>query len=217
MSPSLIPNVANLVRPEAPRRGYSKAWFEDDGPPPLPSDPVLLLLYPPQGSARQITGIGSKVCDQYNLPGQRTETDRLHATVHFPCRFGRLSVTALAEIDDAVASLTMPPFLVGWSSVGSFGNGRPGPLVLLGDEGVVGVTMLRNELVTSMRMVGFRCGKRDFTPHVTLNYEHGSVPLKHIDEIRWTVRELVLVCSLWGHHRHRVMRRWQLRAPCLAN
>jgi len=220
MPPFLISDIAVPLFPEAAGRGRLPGALPpeifDGELQPRPSDPVYLLIYPTDDVADQITRLGSRLGDRYNLPGRPTGAERVHTSLLGLCYFGQLTGTARSEINDMVSNLAMPPFVASFDLVRNFGR-NGGPLVLCGDEGVIGVTMLHDELVTTTRMIGFRDQKRDFTPHITLNYRHCVVPEQSIDEIRWTVRELVLVCSLYGRHLHLVLARWPLRGPSRVN
>ena len=73
------------------------------------------------------------------------------------------------------------------------------PLVLLGDDGVGGLTALQRSLGTAMRDAGL--GNRQqagYTPHVTLMYGAFPVEERTIEPIRWTVSDFVLVHSHRG-------------------
>jgi 2'-5' RNA ligase len=209
MSPALILDAPGSVRPNAARDGYRAASFEDAGPSPYREDPVFFLLYPPSDVARRMTRLAAHLGREYNLPKSPADPERLHVSLCFLCSFGQLTHGRLAVIDDAVASLAMPPFLAEFERVGNFGR-TAGPLVLRGVDGTAGITMLRDELTTVLSLCGFRGASKPFEPHVTLNYKPCAVPEQAAEGLRWTVCELVLVCSLRGRRRHRVLRRWPL-------
>lgn len=211
MSPTLIPDFAEGLRPGNRWSGPPDAWLEDEGPTPRPTDPVILLIYPIGPVAKSMALLGSSLCREYKLSGEPTEFNRVHVTLGKACCFGRLSPGTLADIDRVASNLSMPPFLAGLDHVKNFGREK-GALVLCGGEGVVGIRMLRDELATGMRMIGLARWPRRYEPHATLNYKHCSLPRRDIEEIRWTVSELTLICSLEGRHLHRVIGRWQLRA-----
>jgi 2'-5' RNA ligase len=52
--------------------------------------------------------------------------------------------------------------------------------------------------------------ERAFVPHVTLLYDARNVTVQPVDPLGWTVREFVLVHSLLGQTRYRVLGRWTL-------
>jgi len=212
MSPNLIPDFTDGPCRQGHRLGAPELWFEDDGLSPRPNDPVFLVLYPTERAARLMVGLARHFRKTYDLPFWRTARERVHVTLDLLCYYGQLTDEWLAAIGEALTDLRMPPFLAGFDLVRIFGREK-GKLVLCGGEGVTGITMLRDEIVEATRAITYVPYRCDFTPHITLNYKDCSVPTQLIDEIRWPVREVVLVCSLHGRGCHRVLRRWQLQRP----
>jgi len=105
----------------------------------------------------------------------------------------------------------MPPFAVAFNRVANFGRGPNRALVLVGDDGVAGLRRFRHELVTALRKIGFARGwEPSYEPHLTLLYHEGDIADEAVEDIRWTVREFVLVRSLYGQSRHLLMARWLL-------
>jgi 2'-5' RNA ligase len=99
----------------------------------------------------------------------------------------------------------MPSFRVCFDRAESFKNGA---LVLRGDDGTIGLEILRQRL--SDALDGQPRTARAFTPHVTLLRDSHRVPEQRIEPIEWTVREIVLVHSLLGRTTHRHIARWSL-------
>lgn len=114
------------------------------------------------------------------------------------------------------SNLSMPRFLLGFDHLMNF-NGEKRKLVLTGGESVEGMIRLRDELVPAMHRIGFHDRRVNPTPHVTLNYHHCRVQEERIEPIRWTVEEIVLVCSLNGRHRHVCLGCWPLRTGSWLN
>ena len=83
----------------------------------------------------------------------------------------------------------------------------------LWDDGVIGIEMLRQELVRAPRNAGFARRERGgaATPHLTLLYDRRKLEEQPIDEIGWSVRDFVLIHSLYGLSRHVPLGRWPLR------
>ena len=118
----------------------------------------------------------------------------------------------LATIGEAVAAITMRRFLIAFDQVESFSGKPKRPLVLTGDEGATGIRMLRHDLVTALREIGFMDGKEPgFTPHMTILYDLSKVCRQVVEEIGWTATEFVLVRSLRGQSRHVPLGRWPLQ------
>lgn len=108
----------------------------------------------------------------------------------------------------------MPPFDVAFDRLESF-RAKPGhvPLVLRGDDGLVGVMLLRRNLGEAMEKVGRGPYVQSrFTPHVTLLYGDRPIAEQRVETIGWKVQEFVLVRSLHGEGKHIELGRWPLRA-----
>lgn len=192
MSPTLIADVADL----------------------RPSDPLFLMLRPERAAARQISRVAWHIHDKYQLTQEPLAEDRFHVSLLGFGACGALSPRDLAAIDDVASALTMPRFLAGFDWLMKFGKHSNQPLALCGSEiGVGGIIMLRDELGTSLARRGFPLKRRDCTPHISLLYGDAHVEEQPIEEIRWTVSEVLLVCSQVGRRRHVVLEQWALRAP----
>jgi len=191
MSPTLIPDLADR---------------------PLPTDSVFFMLRPEPLAARSVHRIAWRLRDKHHLAGSPIEVGRLHLSLCGLGPFGRLTSATLRDIDAAATSLTMPPFLAGFGWIESFRRGnQKRPLVLRGDDTLAGVMMLHDELVAALRRIGFARRNEVFTPHMTLLYDRRDLGEQAVEEIRWMVREIMLVCSLRGRHRHVPLGRWPLQ------
>jgi 2'-5' RNA ligase len=126
--------------------------------------------------------------------------------------YAGLTSEAAAAIDEAMATITMSPFLVAFDEAKSFNGGHKQPVVLVGDDGVAGLMLLQHELVAALDKAGIGQRKRrPYNPHVTLLYDDRRIPDQPVEAISWIVREVVLVCSLHGQGRHIPLARWRLR------
>ena len=109
--------------------------------------------------------------------------------------------------------------------IGDF-NGFPGGLVekvtsfrhcivLAGDEGVVDVRRLENEIGEVLERGRIREPSRHFSPHVTLMYDQTVIPTERLRQpVRWKVEEFVLIHSLLGESRHVVLQTFPLDGGC---
>ena len=90
-------------------------------------------------------------------------------------------------------------------------SGRDGhyPLVLRGDDGVVGLEILYRSLGTAMLLVGLKA-RLDFTPHLTLLYSDYCIKEHFVQPVSWTVREFSLILSLRGKTKYIPLGRWKL-------
>jgi 2'-5' RNA ligase len=99
------------------------------------------------------------------------------------------------------------PFTICLNRVEAWGRpGAKGPVVTLGDDGVVGVEGLHRRLAEALGAVE----RPDFSPHMTLLYGRGPSAPMPIPPITWPVREFVLIHSLVGLSRYEILGRFPL-------
>jgi len=150
--------------------------------------------------------------DKHRLKGMPLRARCFHVSLLGIGHRGQLSRETMAVISAAAAFLSISPFRVCFDRAVSFRGVAKRPLVLVGDDGVEGIRILRRELVTALHEIGFSTrGKSELTPHMTLLYDKQDVGEQAVEEIGWTVREFVLLHSLRGHGQHVVLGHWALR------
>jgi 2'-5' RNA ligase len=181
--------------------------------------PVRLFfsVFPDPPAADRIAQIARRSRVAHGFTGQPLLTPRFHCSLYgFEDRDGsRFDIVAKAK--EAAAIVSDPPFRVAFDCVKSF-SGGPGnhPWVLVGDDGVVGLTFLHASLCRALREVGFRPKRcSGFTPHVTLLYDSRCIGEQLIEPICWTVNELVLVQSLDGQTKYIILARRALTTRTL--
>jgi 2'-5' RNA ligase len=103
-------------------------------------------------------------------------------------------------------------FRVAFNRVGTWGRGgEQRPIVLWGDEGVIGAEMLHESLHRRLVAAGLRQGPPPgLWPHMTLLWRRAEVPAAFVPPVSWWVREFVLVNSHLGKGRHEVLARFPL-------
>lgn len=115
------------------------------------------------------------------------------------------------KVTEAAASVRTRPFEVEFDQVTSFRH----CIVLVGDEGVVGVRRLENEIGEALERGQIREPSRHFSPHVTLMYDQTVIPTERLRQpVRWKVEEFVLIHSLLGESRHAVLQTFPLDGGC---
>jgi len=180
-------------------------------PAPLAAHPaqVFFTIKPDPGAALQIQRLTDRLGPSHCLTGQIVSPDRLHVSLN---SLGPHDPWSAARAMEAVSTIRTPPFVVAFNRLASFGRGNgPRPLVLWGDEGVIGVFRLHTAIHAALadaQVVGRR--ERQIEPHVTLLRDRRVVPDQPIPPIRWTVRELLLIRSVRGEG-HETLGRWPLR------
>jgi RNA 2',3'-cyclic 3'-phosphodiesterase len=177
-----------------------------------PADVGLFFsIFPDALTAFRIAQIARRCRRDLGLRGEPLAASRLHISLQYLGRYLEMPETVVAKARAAAARVRMPPFAVMLDRAISFsGRADNYPLVLLGDDGVVGLRMLYRSLGAQMRKVGLRA-RSDFTPHMTLIYDSRRIDEEPIEPICWTVGELVLVQSLIGETKHVRLGRWPLR------
>ena len=175
---------------------------------------LYLLVFPDAQAAVRIETLAHHCRSEYCLHGEPRPRSILHVSLLNLGLYDDLKSPKFAalEASDAAEQVRAMPFTVAFNYVQSFSHpdGRY-PLVLRGDDGIVGLEKLYQCLGTSMRMVGFKT-RPDFTPHVTLIYGHRRIGERSVEPISWTVREFSLVLSLRGKTKYILLDRWPLGA-----
>lgn len=151
---------------------------------------------------------------EFGVRGPMTPFDRLHLSlvglgdsIHAPGR------RWIEEVGDILSNVRMSPFKIAFNTLVTFHIAkRVRPAVLTGEDGVIGVSMLRNAISAAFRAEGVGHGAAA-TPHVTLAWSEIVVPEHYVAPVTWTVREFVLIDSFRGAGQHEVLGRWSLQRP----
>jgi RNA 2',3'-cyclic 3'-phosphodiesterase len=173
---------------------------------------LFFSLFPDPETAGRIGQLARQLRRDHHLKGRPLLAARFHCSLFGFDSPDGVPDRVLAKAREAALLVTASPFRVSFNSVVSFSERADcHPLVLIGDDGVVGLTRLRSSLCSAIRAVGLRSRhSSEFTPHVTLLYDTRRVTEVPIEPIGWTVREIVLVLSLTGQTKYVVQGRWQL-------
>jgi RNA 2',3'-cyclic 3'-phosphodiesterase len=175
---------------------------------------LYFLVFPDAAAAARIETLAHHCRSEYGLHGKPRPRSIVHVSLLNLGLYDDLKSPKFAalEASDAAEQVRATPFTVAFNYVQSFShpNGRY-PLVLRGEDGMVGLEKLYQCLGTSMRMVGFKT-RPDFTPHVTLMYGHRRISERSIEPISWSVREFSLVLSLRGKTKYILLDRWPFGA-----
>ncbi|MEZ0602153.1 2'-5' RNA ligase family protein [Paraburkholderia sp. IW21] len=193
-------------------------WLPGLEAPPVPTDGLFFAVFPDTNTASSISKLAQQICGETRSRSKPLGANRLHVTLlHLGNFAGGLPPARVEAAMTAAASIRMEPFSVEFDSAVSFAlKPRPGPLVLGGGEGVVGLHALHDALGLALQTAGF--GDRavspnaSYTPHVTLAYGMPWVAPRPVEAVSWNVREFVLVHSLLGRTRHVALARWPLGA-----
>ncbi|MDR6411441.1 2'-5' RNA ligase family protein [Paraburkholderia terricola] len=192
-------------------------WLPGLEAPPPPTDGLFFAVFPDTRTAAGISELAQQLCGQTRARSKPLGAGRLHVTLQHLGNFaGGLPPALVDAAMRAAASISMEPFTVEFDAVTSFASKpRPGPLVLVGSEGVVGLHALHDALAEALQNIGFggraHSAAAPYTPHVTLAYGMPWGAARPIEPVCWNVREFALIHSLLGRTRHIALARWSLK------
>jgi RNA 2',3'-cyclic 3'-phosphodiesterase len=176
---------------------------------------VFFAIRPDPATAARIVRLAQDLSQSLGLNAQPLASDRLHVSLYRVGEFvGPLPSIVVSEAKTVAATIAMAPFRAEFGHVASFGGARgKRALVLVGDDGVVGLMMLRQSLSLVMMKAGVgRRRQSSYTPHLTMMYTK-RIDERAIEPIGWIANEFVLIDSLQGETQHVVVGRWPLRGP----
>jgi RNA 2',3'-cyclic 3'-phosphodiesterase len=170
-----------------------------------PTDRLLFLVYADRTAAVAAVETGRDVRNEYGLRGALLLSHHIHSTIwRVHDGFSPPPDELIAALAACAKRVSTPAFRVSFDRVESFVGGA---LVLRGEEGVVGLELLHENLKA---VLGIKRTSR-FVPHLTLlRDKYRLLPSMPIEPIEWTVSEFVLVHSLLGKTTHRVLARFPL-------
>ncbi|HEY2022381.1 2'-5' RNA ligase family protein [Paraburkholderia sp.] len=186
-------------------------WLPGLEAPPPPTDGLFFAVFPDANTAAGIAKFAQQVCTEPRARSKPLAPSRLHVTLRHLGNFaGGLPDECVDAAKQAAASIAMAPFTVEFDAVVSFAKRpRPGPAVLVGGDGVLGLHALHDALEAALQKAGFGPAP-PFTPHVTLAYGLPWAERRPAEPACWNVREFALVHSLLGRTKHSVLARWTL-------
>src|SRR5712671_1075175 len=124
--------------------------------PPVHS--VFFALYPDPYAAQRLDRLAWYLRHEHGLSGRPLAGRRPHVSLCSISDYARLTSEAAAAIAEAMATITMPPFLVAFNEAKSFNGGANQPVVLVGDDGVAGLMMFQAELLAALDKSGGASG-----------------------------------------------------------
>jgi len=211
MSPTLISETASRPHQIALWSDafdpYAVADEDASGGP----DTLFLAVKPPPHIAEHIYRFSQRARTARGLASPLILPRCYHLTVLGAGAYETTSKATLNGLRTAAARVAVRPFRLGLNRTVSFESRAQRPFVLAGnDQTTIGMHMLRQELTSALRQLGFRLRPRSFTPHLTLFYAGHDLGENFVAEIGWTVREFALVHSIYGQSRHELLGSWRL-------
>ncbi|CAB3698871.1 2'-5' RNA ligase family protein [Paraburkholderia rhynchosiae] len=191
-------------------------WLPGLEAPPTPTDGLFFAVFPDANTATNISNLAQRLCGETRARSKPLSASRLHVTLHHLGIFaGGLPPACVDAAMRAAGAICMAPFTVEFDTVVSFASKpRPGPSVLTGSEGVVGLHALHDALGHALKDCGLETRAASaamaYEPHVTLAYGLPWAAARPVEPICWNVRGFALIHSLLGRTRHIVLARWPL-------
>ncbi|MDB5476173.1 MAG: putative 2h phosphoesterase (2-5 rna ligase) protein [Phenylobacterium sp.] len=172
---------------------------------------LYFALRPDAAAATRIATIRDGLVRRLGASAKAVDAARWHVSLNFVAAGADAPPAALVARAAALARQpAMPPFAVAFDRVVSW-KGRVGhrPLVLTGDDGLIGVEMLSQRIHRALAAGGLGPPReRDFVPHLTLFWGDHDLAEQPIEPVRWTVREFALLRTAPGGQQ--VLGRWPL-------
>lgn len=174
-------------------------------------DRLFFALRPDDEAAQSALRQAERLCREHGLSARPCAPERLHVSLaSAESARGRRkgdAETALRIADD----IELKPFSVDFDRIRTFHCGDRNAIVLRCRRGAADISALRRKLRHLLTKAGFRNGPDRFSPHLTLLWTKCRIPDLCLDRpIGWTVRDFVLVRSLFGRSRHIDLGRWAL-------
>jgi 2'-5' RNA ligase len=181
--------------------GEQQDMFGDLAPPPKPTERIFFAITPDAGAIADIDALTAQLKNQHGMRGRPIAEAKLHTTLCNLGDFVGMPVELLERAGRAAAGLAAvtSPFVASFGTAQTFINRpRNRPFVLVGDDGVIGVSALYKSLATALLKAGLPPNPASYTPHITLLYDDVTAPPQSVAPVEWTVRELVLLHSRIG-------------------
>lgn len=173
---------------------------------------LYFAIQPPAEAAEQALGVLRSLTPAERFTAKAMLPARLHVSLNWVGGFHRPPTGIVAKAREVAEAVRLRPFDISLNRIGTWQAGAPPwPLVLWGDEGVIGVQALYKALHRAMVGPGMAPRREPaLEPHLTLLRDQAVMPEAFIDPIAWTVREFVLLQSVQGEGRIDVLARFAL-------
>ena len=184
-------------------------------PAPEPTDRLFFAVLPDPAVYQQIKLLTGGLRSTHGLTAHPVRSTRLHVSLHDLGDHAGMPGRLVEHACRAAASVAVAPFTLLFDGAMSFASrsrvSGGSPLVLCGDEGVVGLLGLHRALAEALARAGVRMKPGSATPHLTLLYDAKMVAQQVIEPVEWRVRDFVLLHSHIGKQQaYNVVGRWAL-------
>ena len=179
----------------------------------VPGKHVLYFaLQPPPEAAAEALALANAARARHRLSAKPALPGRLHVSLNNVGDFKRPPGPVVAKAVEAAETVSARPFVVRFNRMGSWGVGDGArPLVLWGDEGVIGVNALYSTIHKAMSRLDMAPRREaEIVPHMTLLRDTAEAPETFIEPLSWTVEAFVLVHAVHGEGRYDIAGRFPL-------
>jgi 2'-5' RNA ligase len=176
----------------------------------VPGKHVLYFaLQPPPEAQAQALALANAARGKHRLSAKPVPPERLHVSLNNVGAFKRPPGPVVDKALEAVEAISARPFVVQFNRMGSWGVGDgERPMVLWGDEGVIGVNALYSTIHKAMRRLDMAPRREaEIAPHMTLLRDRIEIPETFIEPVSWAVDAFVLIHAIHGEGRFEVVGR----------
>jgi RNA 2',3'-cyclic 3'-phosphodiesterase len=173
---------------------------------------LYFALQPPPEAAAQALARLEALRAASRLTAKPWAPGRLHVSLNSIGDFKRPPGPVIDKALEAAQTAMARPFVVEFNRLGTWPAGDPPrPLVLWGDEGVIGVSALYATINKALVKAGMAPRREiEITPHMTLAYDNTAVAEIFVEPVNWAVSEFVLIHAVHGEGRFDVVGRFPL-------
>jgi 2'-5' RNA ligase len=172
---------------------------------------LFFAIRPEPEAAERIARLALELRRRHGMSGRPVARGLLHLSLNFVGQGAEKPAQLIARACEAAAAVRARPFVAALDRVMSFSHPQRRPLVLTGEDGLIGVLNLHSAIHEALAQAGLASGlERSLTPHVTLLRDPREAPAAFVAPVSWRVREFLLIDSRRGESRHEVEGRWPL-------
>ncbi|MBB3311585.1 2'-5' RNA ligase [Rhizobium sp. BK196] len=171
------------------------------------------MLRPTAEAASEAMEIAQTYRNAHALTGPSRPLELLHITLNGVGAYRRLPQDIAFAAEQMAATIRVRPFELVLDEVMSFRHpGEPQAFVICTRQENEALLDLRHQIQEGLYEAGlpYNLGGH-LTPHMTLLYDRKTVLPEELNRpVRWTVREFLLIHSIYGKSEHNVIGRWPL-------
>lgn len=179
-------------------------------PPDLDKNRYFFAFRPPADATHSIDVFGRGLCWSLGSHSRLLGPSRYHITLGGIKGPGEAPDWVIAALMAVGGSVTAPIFDIAFDHARGYGQpGEPRAVFLASTQTISVLDDFYRRLCNAMQANGFRTNSA-FNPHLTLFYDEHPVTSAINPPVCFTVRDLVLIRSIYGTSRHDHLAHWSL-------